>query len=520
MRGKLVSVLVVALALLLLGCGFNINLGGESPTATMVPATDTPAPAADTPAPTATPEPATATPVPPEDTPTPEPTATPETAAPVAPESQVRSSGGIKRSTSEGPGETGPTFEFVSHTAWVDDYGDISIVGEVINVSDEICDTLVSVEAVLWDADGNQIEGDFGAYLDRPAIAPGQTSSFWVLIFGSDLDVDPQDVSDYELTLWISQDPSPDVELVVNYSEALEEDGFFYIRGEVENQTALSYGVLTVYSTIYDADGNVINATLDMITPDEPLQPGEAMDFEGYFLDHFEDVDSYSVFVTGYPTGEDPSEARQSDGVLPGEGIVEVVSHAGWITADGGVNIVGEAINVSDETLTTLVAVEARLYDEDGNEIEGDFMYYLDRPVIAPGETSSFWIPVQAGKLEGVDIDRLSDYEIIFWVTDKPSPDVELLVLDAEAAIEDGLYIIHGTVANDTELEYVVLTVYSILYDADGNVVNATMDWLELDEPLAPGDESEFEGYFLDHFEDAEYFEVYVTAYTAEALGQ
>ena len=56
--------------------------------------------------------------------------------------------------------------------------------------------------------------------------------------------------------------------------------------------------------------------------------------------------------------------------------------------------------------------------------------------------------------------------------------------------------------------------------DADGNVVNATMDWLELDEPLAPGDESEFEGYFLDHFEDAEYFEVYVTAYTAEALGQ
>ncbi|NPV07323.1 MAG: hypothetical protein HPY83_05080 [Anaerolineae bacterium] len=535
MRSKRVVALVVVLGLLLLGCGFNFSLGGEPtatslpPTATPVPPTDTRVPATDTPVPpTDTPVPATDAPVPPTATavpatatPTAEPAASPGVTATSPAATGLGASGGVKRPAAEGQAQAKNVFEFLSHTAWVDDEGDISIVGEVLNVSDITIDTVVSIEAALWDLEGNLIEGDFGAYLDRPVIAPGDKSSFWVLILEDELGgVDPQAVGDYELTLWVTDEPSPDVELVVKSAEAVEEGGYFYIRGEVENQTDLSIGSLSVYSTLYDAAGKVVNATLDFITPEQPLLPGETMDFEGYFMDHFETAESFYVFVTGYPVEAGATGQKEAEGLIPGDGILEITSHAGWITENGDISVVGEAVNVSDQTLDTLILVEARLYDADGNQVEGDFTYYLDRPVIPPGEKSSFWIPVWASDLGDVDVESITDYEILLWITDEPSPDVELTVTEAETSIEGSVFYIRGVVVNQTDLEFMGLAVYSTLYDAQGKVINATLDWIELDVPLRPGEKTEFEGYFPEHFEEAESFYVFVTGYTAEAMGR
>lgn len=534
MATRRIAILLVVLSLLLLGCSINLGPSAE-PTATPVPPTNTPVPT-DTPAPavtkapTNTPEPVetkapTETPAP---TDTPEPTNTPKTTEepterPTAgAEPTVKSSGSgggggiVKKPVGGGGGAGGTVFEFRSHTAWIGDYGDISIVGEVVNVSDQTVDTLVSVQAVLKDENGDTVQGDFGAYLDRPVIPPGEKSSFWVLITADQLgDVDPSTITDYELTLYISEDPSPDVELTVEDAEASEESDGFYITGTVSNQTDQSFDGLSVYSTLYDSDGNVINATVDVIDLDSPLDPGDSTDFTGWFPDHFEGADSFYVFVTGWP--EEEGNKGDETGLRSGDGILEIQSHTGWMNDDGSASIVGEALNVSDETFDTLVIVDAILLDSDGNEIPGEFTAYLDRPVIPPGEISSFWVYISADSL---GVAEPKDYELYLWITEDPSPDVELTVVDASASMESDAFYIEGVVENQTDLEFVALAVYSTLYDADGNVINATLDIIELDTPLRPGKKADFTGYFPDHFEDADSWYVFVTGYTKEAIGQ
>ncbi|MGQ9555107.1 MAG: protein kinase domain-containing protein, partial [Anaerolineae bacterium] len=190
--------------------------------------------------------------------------------------------------------------EITSDTAWLDDRGNISIVGEAVNASQQTIDTLVLVEATLTDESGNVVEGDFHAYLDRPVIAPGEKSSFWVMVQSSDLKVDAKTVAEYKLNLQITEEPSPDVELVVEKSEAVQESGRLYIRGSVLNQTALEFVALSVYSTIYNTEGKVVNVTLDNIELDTPLAPGASADFEGYFPDRFDEAESFYVIVTGW----------------------------------------------------------------------------------------------------------------------------------------------------------------------------------------------------------------------------
>jgi len=187
-----------------------------------------------------------------------------------------------------------------SDRAWADEEGNISIVGEVVNDSSEVIDTMVVVVAELRDENGNAVEGDFRSYLDRPVIPPGERSSFWILVRPSDLEVDSRSVAEYDLSLWITDMPSPDVELVVDWAEASEEDGGLYIRGKVSNQTSLEFVLLSVYSSLYESNGNLINATVDNIELDSPLGPNEQTEFTGYFLDHYAGAEQFYVIVTGW----------------------------------------------------------------------------------------------------------------------------------------------------------------------------------------------------------------------------
>jgi hypothetical protein len=57
------------------------------------------------------------------------------------------------------------------------------------------------------------------------------------------------------------------------------------------------------------------------------------------------------------------------------------------------------------------VLVDAKLKDSDGNAIDGEFTAYLDRPVIEPGQWSSFWVVVSTEQLGGVDPNSITDYE-------------------------------------------------------------------------------------------------------------
>ena len=513
-RALIVVVLVGLLVLLVLGCSFSLG-GSKAPTDTPIIPTSTSTPAL----PTATPTELLLTPT---VVPSPAPTGAAET-------------GGIERgggAPSGAQGKEGPSastgtikkrseaasavdkFTFLSHTGWVDEKGNISIVGEVRNDSDQTVNTMVAVQALLSDSEGNVIQGDFAAYLDRPVITPGQTSSFWVYITAEELgDTDPQSIVDYELKLWDTGRPSPDVELEVVQSEATVEDDGLYISGTVRNQTNQEFAAIAVYSTLYDADGNVINVTLDYRELDVPLSPGEETEFVGWFPERYEDAERYGVIVTGF--AEPEAERRSAEDALrSGEGLFEFVSTRSWTEEDGALSIVGEVRNVSGETFDRLIIVEAVLFDENGEVIKGDFSAYLDRPVIRPGEVSSFWIYARPDDFAaGWSAEDVARYELALWVTEEQSPDIELQVLESRATEErDGLHI-RGRVRNQTNESMDTLAVYSTLYDADGNVVNVTVDTVQLDRPLKPGQEAEFDGWFPERYEEADHYLVVVTGY-------
>lgn len=547
MRAKQVLILIMVLSLVLLGCGIDLGGSKPEPTPTPAPATNTPQPPepTDTPkaevevAPTDTPEAVERTKEVPTDTPEPEvaPTDTPESEEEAEPR-PTRSAIARPEATEEGA-EAKPTvetgqggvvkkggtsteedvFEFLSHTAWVSDYGDISIVGEVENVSDQTIYTMVAVQAILTDEDGEVVPGDYGAYLDRPVIEPGETSSFWVLIPADQLQADPDTITDYELTLWVSEEPSPDIEIQVDEVDVYEEGGYLNVYGTATNDTDYELSTLSVYSTLYDADGNVVNVTVDMVDLDPFLQPGEQAEFQGYFADHFEDAESFNVFVTGWTPDQTGAQEETETGLRSGDDVFSFDDHTGWIDDYGNVNIVGYVTNTSDETIDTMVLIQAVLTDEDGNDLEGEYTTYLDRPVILPGDWSSYWLWISADDLGGVDPDSITDYELFSWITDEPSPDVELVVDWSSATMEDDAYYVDGSVWNQTDMEFVALAVYSSIYDEDGYILNSTVDIIELDEPLEPGEFADFSGYFVDHFEDAASYAVIVTGYTAEAAG-
>lgn len=292
---KILLAIAGAGVLLLGAAGLCIFLTSQKPSATataaataavIAQATDTPPAATAAPAtvvPTATPLPPTPT-----DTPAPPPpSATPEVTTAGHPRwSDVRSADGILRVSSD--------------TAWADDYGNISIVGEAVNDSDRTIGDMVIVEALLTDSDGQPVDGEFYTYLDRPVMEPGEKSSFWLVALSEDLPIPAESIAEYELRLWLTDNPSPDIEITVDSAEASEEGDTLYIRGTVTNSSNEEFVALSVYSTLYDASGNVVNATVDQVEFDEPLKPGESADFQGYFPDHFSEAESYYVFVTGW----------------------------------------------------------------------------------------------------------------------------------------------------------------------------------------------------------------------------
>jgi len=201
----------------------------------------------------------------------------------------------------EGAAPAGTLFEINSDRGWATDSGDIAIVGEVTNISGQVIDRMVHVVATLTDKDGNQVPGDFRAFVDRPIIPPGEKSSFYILINKSDLgNVLADDVTEYNLGFELSDSPAPDVEIQVVSSQASQDGDAMTITGRAVNNTDQEFVALSLYGTAYDKDKNVLNVLFDLVKLDQPLAPGESYDFSVTASDHCEGAESYYIFVTGW----------------------------------------------------------------------------------------------------------------------------------------------------------------------------------------------------------------------------
>ena len=241
------------------------NLAGD-----VTPPQPTPTPTA-SPTATASPSPApTATQTP---TPLPTPTPAPPTATPV-------------------PGRP-LTLSVVSHRRYVDDFGELRIVGEVQNDFSVDAQAIV-VTAILYDAQGQS--------LDRVMVSPllrfvraGQRAPFLIL------KPVPKGFHSYTLSAaGMSTTQAPTLKLTMVEKKQYEDQaGLYHVEGRVRNDGVGPVDRVLVALTIYDTDGNVVNAEATATTPAR-LKPGEAGTFHITVL-QFPNAQRYSVQVEGEP---------------------------------------------------------------------------------------------------------------------------------------------------------------------------------------------------------------------------
>lgn len=203
-------------------------------------------------------------------------------------------------------------------------------------------------------------------------------------------------------------------------------------------------------------------------------------------------VELFEPVVQAEPTAEIVQPvAREVPGAATSlEGALEFSSYRGWVDEEGDFQVVAELTNVGDETYSTYIDVYWRLLDAGGNVLLEDYSS-LDRPVLAPGEKSSFWSFSWGSDLESGTMDDVASFEMWLEVTDLERTEAMIEVVEHSGERMTDTFVVEGVVRNNLDSTVTGIYVYATLYDADGNLVNVLYGWPDTDE-LAPGEESPF----------------------------
>lgn len=180
----------------------------------------------------------------------------------------------------------------MSHHSYVDDLGDLQVIGEVRN------DLGVTVEAVeirvvFYDSfDEPILERTVNSLM--PVIAPGERAPFRAVLSPAG------DAASYSLriTALVTEQSPPPGPVVVESKGERDEVGFYHVTGQVVNSTEQAIVGARAVVTLYDNWGQVVNVGIAYVSPFR-LEAGEAGSFDCVF-GHFPNVASHAVRVTSY----------------------------------------------------------------------------------------------------------------------------------------------------------------------------------------------------------------------------
>ncbi len=260
--------------------------GGESRASNLAGTTIPPLPTA-TASPTSTPAPPTSTP-----SPTRVPSATPPVASAtpvVTPSSPGQT---LTPSVTPEPGRR-LVLSVVSHRRYVDEFGELRIVGEVRNDFDVNAQAVV-ITAILYDAQGRELERATAPTLLK-FVRAGQRAPFLIVRPA------PKGLHSYTLSVaGVSTAHLPAASLAVVEKKQYEDQaGLYHVEGRVSNVGAVAVDRVRVALTIYNAAGDVVNAEAAYTTP-QRLAPGESGTFHITVL-QAPNADRYTIQVEGEP---------------------------------------------------------------------------------------------------------------------------------------------------------------------------------------------------------------------------
>lgn len=165
----------------------------------------------------------------------------------------------------------------LSHTGYLDSYGNYYVVGEVQNVGSQTVN-FVRVEATFFDSQNNVIDIRFDLTM-LYTILPGRRSPFLIAL----LDVaQSAKVHHYSLTAsFLTTQPIPIGLEIVSHNSQIDTYERMHITGEIKNiQIQIAHNI-KIIATYYDTEGNVVAAAQTDLDPIEnDLNPDETRPFE------------------------------------------------------------------------------------------------------------------------------------------------------------------------------------------------------------------------------------------------
>jgi hypothetical protein len=183
--------------------------------------------------------------------------------------------------------------------------------------------------------------------------------------------------------------------------------------------------------------------------------------------------------------------AREVPGIATDlSGALEFSSYRGWIDDEGDFQVAAEVTNVSEQTYNSYVDVYWRLLDASGDVLLEDSSF-LDRPILAPGEASSFWSFSWGSDVQTGAVDDVASFEMWLEVSDLERSEVMIEVVEHSGGPTEYEFVVEGTIRNNLDSTVSDVYLYATLYDASGNVVNVLSGWPDIEE-LALGEESVF----------------------------
>lgn len=193
-------------------------------------------------------------------------------------------------------------FEVVSSNSWMDEKDILNIAGAVRNISGQSIRTVVIMDVALFNKEGQQIGTAARASLQRPAIEVDSQSPFWIVVSEADLAGGRlTDVTGYTLEFTLTDTPRTEVELLVVDSTESTEEGGFFVKGDIQNNSGLGVSSVRVYIMIYGGAGEVLSIVSQDSVSAQQLAPEETASFEVELSRIYGEAESYDILAVGTP---------------------------------------------------------------------------------------------------------------------------------------------------------------------------------------------------------------------------
>lgn len=167
----------------------------------------------------------------------------------------------------------GYALEITNTSTFVDEYGDLRILGEVRNNGAALQEE-VRIEAIYYDAGGRIVDSDF-AFTWLSVLLPGQRGCFDLAI------PKPAGYASHLLSVRaMPAEAGPRLGLdMTAVSSGLDELGFYFVAGRVRNSGAEAASDVEAVVALYDHAGKVVACGSALVDP-PGLAPGEEGLFE------------------------------------------------------------------------------------------------------------------------------------------------------------------------------------------------------------------------------------------------